>query len=104
MTLQLPSGNWQHVGLLLQATFFHLLHRELRAKIPLYRIPLKTNHRRQRLQWAHEHREHGRHISNKLSFLTNTTIICGTMTGAFVLKCSAGEHCLPECIIECHSD
>ncbi|GFV41216.1 transposable element Tcb2 transposase [Trichonephila clavipes] len=31
-----------------------LLHRGLRARVPLYRIPLRANHRR--LQWAHEHR------------------------------------------------
>ncbi|GFU65762.1 transposable element Tcb2 transposase [Trichonephila clavipes] len=34
----------------------HLLHRELRARVPLYRIPLTANHRRLRLQWTHEHR------------------------------------------------
>ncbi|GFX19726.1 transposable element Tcb2 transposase [Trichonephila clavipes] len=33
-----------------------LLHRGLRAKVPLYRIPLTANHRWLRLQWAHEHR------------------------------------------------
>ncbi|GFT98769.1 transposable element Tcb2 transposase [Trichonephila clavipes] len=34
----------------------HLLHRGLRAKVPLYRIPLTANHRRARLQLAHEPR------------------------------------------------
>ncbi|GFX65082.1 transposable element Tcb2 transposase [Trichonephila clavipes] len=34
----------------------HLLHRGIRARVPLYRIPLTANHRRLRLQWAHEHR------------------------------------------------
>ncbi|GFW77059.1 transposable element Tcb2 transposase [Trichonephila clavipes] len=33
-----------------------LLHSGLRARVPLYRIPLKANHRRLCLQWAHEHR------------------------------------------------
>ncbi|GFW75742.1 transposable element Tc1 transposase [Trichonephila clavipes] len=32
------------------------LHRGLRASVPLYRIPLTANHRRRRLQWAHEHK------------------------------------------------
>ncbi|GFX65709.1 transposable element Tcb2 transposase [Trichonephila clavipes] len=33
-----------------------LLHRGLRARLPLYRIPLTENHRWQHLQWADEHR------------------------------------------------
>ncbi|GFW61817.1 transposable element Tcb2 transposase [Trichonephila clavipes] len=33
-----------------------LLHRGLRERVPLYRISLTANHRRLRLQWAHEHR------------------------------------------------
>ncbi|GFV53214.1 transposable element Tcb2 transposase [Trichonephila clavipes] len=33
-----------------------LLHRGLRLKMPLYMNPLTANHRRMRLQWAHEHR------------------------------------------------
>ncbi|GFT05957.1 transposable element Tcb1 transposase [Trichonephila clavipes] len=34
-----------------------LLHRGLRARVPLYRIPLSVDHhRRMRLQWGHEHR------------------------------------------------
>ncbi|GFW02309.1 transposable element Tc1 transposase [Trichonephila clavipes] len=33
-----------------------LLQRELRASIPLYRIPLTQNHRRLWLQWANVHR------------------------------------------------
>ncbi|GFV27732.1 transposable element Tcb2 transposase [Trichonephila clavipes] len=33
-----------------------LLHRGLRARVHLYRIPLTANHRRLRLQLAHGHR------------------------------------------------
>ncbi|GFW18722.1 transposable element Tc1 transposase [Trichonephila clavipes] len=33
-----------------------LLYHGLHAGVPLYRIPLTTNHRRLRLQWVHEHR------------------------------------------------
>ncbi|GFU10862.1 transposable element Tcb2 transposase [Trichonephila clavipes] len=32
------------------------LHRELRARVSLYKVPLTANHRRLRLQWAHERR------------------------------------------------
>ncbi|GFV53029.1 transposable element Tcb2 transposase [Trichonephila clavipes] len=52
-----------------------LLHLGLRARVPLYRIPLTANHRRLRLQWAHEHR----------------------------VRPYAGERCLPGCVIERHS-
>ncbi|GFX27210.1 transposable element Tcb2 transposase [Trichonephila clavipes] len=45
-------------GVLMSASSIRrrLLHRGLRARVPLYRIPLTANHRRLRLQWAHEHR------------------------------------------------
>ncbi|GFU84670.1 transposable element Tcb2 transposase [Trichonephila clavipes] len=45
-------------GVLLSASSIRqrLLHRGLRARVPLYRILLTSNHRRLRLQWAHEHR------------------------------------------------
>ncbi|GFX66931.1 hypothetical protein TNCV_999701 [Trichonephila clavipes] len=33
------------------------LHRGLRARVPLNRIPLMANHRRLRLQWAQESTE-----------------------------------------------
>ncbi|GFV32017.1 transposable element Tcb2 transposase [Trichonephila clavipes] len=33
-----------------------LLHRGLRARMPLSRISLTRNHRQLRLQWTHEHR------------------------------------------------
>ncbi|GFT40622.1 uncharacterized protein TNCV_3007961 [Trichonephila clavipes] len=45
-------------GILMSASSIHrrLLHRGLRARVPLYRNPLMANHRRLRLHWAHEHR------------------------------------------------
>ncbi|GFW37930.1 transposable element Tcb2 transposase [Trichonephila clavipes] len=45
-------------GVLMSASSIRrrLLHRGLHARVPLYRIPLAANHRRLRLQWAHEHR------------------------------------------------
>ncbi|GFX82144.1 hypothetical protein TNCV_2707741 [Trichonephila clavipes] len=33
-----------------------LLHRGLRERVPLYRIPVTSIHQQLRLQWAHEHR------------------------------------------------
>ncbi|GFX43364.1 transposable element Tcb2 transposase [Trichonephila clavipes] len=45
-------------GVLMSASSFRrrLLHHGLRARVPLYRIPLTANSRRLHRQWAHEHR------------------------------------------------
>ncbi|GFX21117.1 transposable element Tcb2 transposase [Trichonephila clavipes] len=45
-------------GVLMSASSIRrrLLHRGLRVRVPLYRMPFTANHRRLRLQWAHEHR------------------------------------------------
>ncbi|GFT27096.1 HTH_Tnp_Tc3_2 domain-containing protein [Trichonephila clavipes] len=45
-------------GVLMSASSIRrrLLNRGLHARVPLYKIPLTTNHRRLREQWAHEHR------------------------------------------------
>ena len=53
------STHWSTAtGVLMSASSIRgsLLHRGLRARVPLYRILLMTNHRRLRLQWAHEQR------------------------------------------------
>ncbi|GFX54099.1 transposable element Tc1 transposase [Trichonephila clavipes] len=50
---------WSTVtGVLMSDSSIHrrLLHRGFCARMRLYRIPLTANHRRLRLQWAHEHR------------------------------------------------
>ncbi|GFV51560.1 transposable element Tcb2 transposase [Trichonephila clavipes] len=60
-----------------------LLHRGLRARVPLYRMPLRANHRRLHLQWAHEYRA-WQAAGPKLSFQMNHASICGTMMAAFV--------------------
>ncbi|GFV29216.1 hypothetical protein TNCV_4602481 [Trichonephila clavipes] len=44
-------------------------------RVPLYRITLMANHRRLRMQWAHEQ--------------MNCASICGTMIAAFVLVATA---------------
>ncbi|GFW47870.1 transposable element Tcb2 transposase [Trichonephila clavipes] len=45
-------------GVLMSASSIRrrLLHRGLRARLPLYRIPLTAKHERLRLQWAHKHK------------------------------------------------
>ncbi|GFS88489.1 transposable element Tc1 transposase [Trichonephila clavipes] len=58
-----------------------LLHRGLRAKTPLYRIPLTANHRRL-------------HVS-RFNLWDND--------GRIRVRCYAGERCLPGCVIERHS-
>ncbi|GFX95846.1 transposable element Tc1 transposase [Trichonephila clavipes] len=59
-----------------------VLQRGLRARIPLYRIPLTQNHRRLRLQWANVHRS-WRADWQQVIFLTNPASICGTMLAEF---------------------
>ena len=76
-----------------------LLHRGLRARVPLYRIPLMTNHRRLHLQWAHEHKvlQAGfapSCLSNKSHFNLLDHDDCVRV------RRYAGQHCLPECVIE----
>ncbi|GFV79588.1 transposable element Tcb2 transposase [Trichonephila clavipes] len=55
---QLAAGWSTATGVLMSASSIRrrLTHRGLRARVPLYRIPLTANHRRLRLQWAHEQR------------------------------------------------
>ncbi|GFW18132.1 transposable element Tcb2 transposase [Trichonephila clavipes] len=57
-SVQLAARWSTATGVLMSASSIRrrLLHRVLRARVPLYRIPLAVNHRRLRLQWAHEHR------------------------------------------------
>ncbi|GFW21885.1 transposable element Tcb2 transposase [Trichonephila clavipes] len=53
---KLLAAGWSAAaGVLMSASSIRLrlLHRRLRTRMPLYRIPLMANHH---LQWAHEHR------------------------------------------------
>ncbi|GFU20505.1 transposable element Tc1 transposase [Trichonephila clavipes] len=59
----------------------HLLHRGLRARVPLYRIPLKANHRR----------------------LQESRVNLWDHDGCIRVRRYAAERCLPGCIIERHS-
>ncbi|GFW47428.1 transposable element Tc1 transposase [Trichonephila clavipes] len=76
-----------------------LLHRELCARVPLYRIPLTSNHRRLRLQWAHEHR--ARQVDwHQVDFSDESRFSLWCHDGRFRVGRFAGERCLPECVIE----
>ncbi|GFT44555.1 transposable element Tc1 transposase [Trichonephila clavipes] len=59
-----------------------LLQRGLRARIPLYRIPLTQNHRHLRLHWANVHRS-WRADWQQVVFSDKSASICGTMMAEF---------------------
>ncbi|GFT07004.1 transposable element Tcb2 transposase [Trichonephila clavipes] len=73
-------------GVLMSASSIRrrLLNHGLRARVPLYRIPLMANHRRLCLQWAHEHRA-WKADWHQVFFQMNHASICGTMMATFVL-------------------
>ncbi|GFV17578.1 HTH_Tnp_Tc3_2 domain-containing protein [Trichonephila clavipes] len=72
-----------------------LLHRGSRARVPLYRMPLAANHRRLRLQWAHEHRawEADWH---QVVFSDESHFNLWDHVGRIRVRRYAGEHCFPE--------
>ncbi|GFS81887.1 transposable element Tcb1 transposase [Trichonephila clavipes] len=76
-----------------------LLHRGLRARVLLYRIPLTANHRRPRLQWAHEHRA-WQADWDQVVFLDESHFNLWDHDGRIRVRRYAGEHCLPECVID----
>ncbi|GFV50809.1 transposable element Tc1 transposase [Trichonephila clavipes] len=80
----------------------HLLQRGLRARIPLYRIPLTQNHRRLRLHWANVHRS-WRADWQQVVFSDKSHFNLWHHNGRIRVRLYAGERRIPECIIECHS-
>ncbi|GFV50700.1 transposable element Tcb2 transposase [Trichonephila clavipes] len=76
-----------------------LLHRGLRARVPLYRIPLTANHRRLRLQWAHEQKA-WQAAWHQVAFSDESCFTLWDHDGRIRVSRYAGEHYLPECIIE----
>ncbi|GFT32256.1 transposable element Tc1 transposase [Trichonephila clavipes] len=59
------TASWSSAtGVLILASSIcrRLIHRGLRARVHLYRIPLTANHQRLRLQWAHAYRECNRYV------------------------------------------
>ncbi|GFW81752.1 transposable element Tcb1 transposase [Trichonephila clavipes] len=66
------------------------------------RIPLTANHRRLRLQWAHEHRA-WQADWHQVVFSDESRFLLWNHDGRIRVKRYAGECCLPKCVIECHS-
>ncbi|GFX19304.1 transposable element Tc1 transposase [Trichonephila clavipes] len=93
------------IGVPMSASSFHrrLLHRGLRARVPLYRIPLTANLRRLRLQWAHEHRA-WQADWHQVVFSDESRFNLWNHDGYIRVRRCAGERCFPECVIERHSD
>ncbi|GFS48326.1 transposable element Tc1 transposase [Trichonephila clavipes] len=79
-----------------------LLQRGLRARIPLYRIPLTQNHRRLRLHWANVHRS-WRADWQQVVFSDKSRFNLWHHDGRIRVRLYAGERRIPECIIERHS-
>ncbi|GFW80419.1 transposable element Tcb1 transposase [Trichonephila clavipes] len=94
------ATHWSSVtGVLMSASSIRrrLLHRGMGARVLLYRIPLTANHRRLRLQWAHEHR------SWQAVFSDESRFNMWDHDGCIHVRLYVGEHCLPECVIERYS-
>ncbi|GFT40244.1 transposable element Tc1 transposase [Trichonephila clavipes] len=91
-------------GVLMSATSIlrSLLHCSLRARVTLYRISLMANHRRLRLQWAHEHiaRQANWH---QIVFSDESLLNLWDHDGRIRVRHYAGERLLPECVIERYS-
>ncbi|GFX82393.1 transposable element Tcb1 transposase [Trichonephila clavipes] len=79
-----------------------LLQRGLRARIPLYRIPLTQNHHRLRLQWANVHRS-WRADWQQVIFFDKSRFNLWHHDGRISVRRYAGERHIPESIIERHS-
>ncbi|GFU67494.1 transposable element Tc1 transposase [Trichonephila clavipes] len=79
-----------------------LLHRGLRARIPLYRITLTANNRRLCLQWAHEYRA-WQADWHQVVFLDESRFNLWDHGGRIRVILYAGERYLPECVMERHS-
>ncbi|GFT22366.1 transposable element Tcb2 transposase [Trichonephila clavipes] len=68
-----------------------LLHRGLRARVPLYGIPLTANHQWQRLQWAHEHRAWQTHWP-QVVFLDESRFNLWDHDGRIHVRCYVALH------------
>ncbi|GFV63038.1 transposable element Tcb2 transposase [Trichonephila clavipes] len=78
------------------------LHRGLRARVHLYKIPLTVNLRRLRLQWAHEHRAWQADWL-QVVFSDESLFNLWNHDGCICVRRYASERCLPECVIERNS-
>ncbi|GFX56219.1 transposable element Tc1 transposase [Trichonephila clavipes] len=88
-------------GVLMSASSIRrrLLYHGLRARLPLYRIPLSANHRRLRLQWAHEHRDR-QAVWHQVVFSGESLFSLWDHDGRICVRRYAGKRFLPECVIE----
>ncbi|GFW17066.1 transposon Ty3-G Gag-Pol polyprotein [Trichonephila clavipes] len=91
-------------GVLISASSIcrRLLHRGLRAKVPLYMSPLTVNHRRLRMQWAHQPRAWQANW-HQVVFSDESRFNLWVHDGHIPVRRYAGERCLPDCGIERHS-
>ncbi|GFW39471.1 transposable element Tcb1 transposase [Trichonephila clavipes] len=78
-----------------------LLHRGLRARVLLYKIPLTANHRRLRLQWDREHRA-WQADWHQVVFSDESRFNLWDHDGRVRIRCYASERCLPQCVIKRH--
>ncbi|GFX21862.1 transposable element Tc1 transposase [Trichonephila clavipes] len=76
-----------------------LLHRGLRAKVPLYRIPIMANDRRLSLQWADELRTWLADW-HRVAFSVESRFNLWDHDDRIRFRRYAGERCFPECVIE----
>ncbi|GFV55317.1 transposable element Tc1 transposase [Trichonephila clavipes] len=90
------------VSLCASSIWRRLLQRGLRARIPLYWIPLTQNHRHLRLHWANVHRS-GRADWQQVVFSDKSRFNLCHHGGRIRVRPYAGERRIPECIIERHS-
>ncbi|GFV00328.1 transposable element Tc1 transposase [Trichonephila clavipes] len=67
------------------------------------KILLTANHRRLRLQWAHEHRA-WQADWHQVVFSNESRFNLWDHDGYIRVRRCAGERCFPECVIERHSD
>ena len=92
-------------GVLMSASSIRrrLLHRELHVRVPLYRIPLTANHQRLHLQWAHERRAWQTAWLQDV-FSDESRFNKSNHDDSIHVRRYADQRCLPECVIEWHSD
>ncbi|GFV31561.1 transposable element Tcb2 transposase [Trichonephila clavipes] len=98
------AASWSNAsGVLMSASSIHrrLLHRELRARVPLYRISFTANHRRLRLQRAHEHRV-WQADWHQVIFSDESRFNLWNHDVRNRVKRYSGERCLTKCVIERH--
>lgn len=78
-----------------------LLYHGIRARTPLYRIPLTQNHRCLRQRWARQHID-WRADWQQVVFSDESRFNLWHNDGRIRVRRYAGERSLPECIVERH--